>query len=294
MAEIFRTGYVGGAVPEAIDWMVEQSEGAKTICVPFAGIGRSIVAMARPDTTIESFDTQHYTKCIFEGVFRAKEAETNVDGIHYRKGWAFENRPYKNLDDRCAGFMDWVAQEGTLYDKACLGSAITRSTLMARMMHWKSNVEQFYNRFQKQFEYNKDWLNQPGKFVHHEDNFFNWSVATDLITETGVGFSYDFIEIDPPKVVNYSDTYSLRFEGFNQILTQGVAAKLPKWNRRNAMGYMRKALETPAPKVVFMYVSGVFPPYEDVKKMLATTGTIEEEREFFHQGRTDYGLVIAR
>jgi len=285
MAELYRTGFTGGAVQESVDWMVSRSEGAKTILVPFAGIARSIVAMARPDTTIESFDTMSYAGYIINGVFRAKEIESNVDGLHYRKGYAFEHRPFKNMDDRSAGFIDWVAQEGTDFDKACLGSAICRSTLMARMMHWKSNVEGLYTRFQRQAEYNQSWLNQPGKFVHHTGNFFDSTVAPD--------FQYDLLEIDPPKVINYSDTYSLRFQTFNDCMNQEHAS-LPKWTRRNSAGFFRQAMSVPAPKVIFMYVSGVYPPYDVVKKILVEFGEITEEQEFYHNGRSDYGLIIEK
>jgi hypothetical protein len=286
MTELYRTGFTGGAVQESIDWMVAQSAGAKRICVPFTGIGRSIVAMARPDTIIESWDTMAYARYIIDGVFRAKEVKTNVDGLHYRKGYAFEHRPFKNMDDRSAGFIDWVAQEGTDYDKACLGSAICRSTLMARMMHWKSNVEGLYTRFQRQFEYNQDWLNQPGEYIHHEGNFFNWLPAAP-------GYTCDLVEIDPPKVINYSDTYSLRFQQFNDCLIQEHVT-LPKWTRRNSIGFFRQAMQVPAPKVIFMYVSGVYPPYDVVKRVLEEFGEITEEQEFYHQGRTDYGLVITK
>jgi hypothetical protein len=280
--------------------MAGHAEGAKNICVPFAGIGRAMVAMARPDTVIESWDTMHYSRCIVDGVFTAEEIETNVDGIHYRKGWAFEHRPYKNIDDRCAGFIDWVAQEGTLYDKACLGSAMTRCTLMGRLTHWHANIEQLYKRFQKQFEYNRDWLAQPGTYVHHEGNFFDsnsWGKVGPDPMQPGytVGETplYDLLEIDPPKVVNYSDVYSLHFNNFNKALTQG-GATLPKWTRRNSLGYFRKCLAVLAPKVIFMYVSGVMPRVEDVEKVLRESGEITEKQEFVHSGRTDYGFVLER
>jgi hypothetical protein len=284
MEEIFRTGYVGGAVPEAIEWQVSHTEGAKSICVPFAGIGRQVVAVARPDTVVESWDTMHYTYCILKGVFSAKEVETNVDGIHYRKGWMFKNRSYKHIDDRCAGFIDWVAEEGTLYDKAALGSAMTRSTLMGRMMHWHTNIEGLYSRFQRQFEYNRDWLDQPGRFAHHEGDFF----------ERDTDEEYDLLMVDPPKVVNYSDVYSLHFAGFNMGLTGGTAPKLPKWSRRNALRFYRRCLDVKAPNVIFMYTSKVIPDITAVERMLSEHGTIKDRAEFYHNGKTDYGFYLER
>jgi hypothetical protein len=160
------------------------------------------------------------------------------------------------------------------------------------MMHWHSNVEQLYTRFQRQFEYNKDWLDRPGKLVHHEADFYSTTSDLDGCTDLRTG-GYDLLEIDPPKVVNYSDIYSLHFSGFNNALMQEKVT-LPKWSRRNSLGQFRKALAVPAPKVIFMYVSKVLPTVDDVKKVLREAGEVTEEQEFFHNGRYDYGFVIER
>lgn len=286
MADVYRAGFVGGAVPEALDWMEERTQDARSILVPFAGIGRSTIAMAKLNTTIKSFDTMHYPACIYRGVFSATKVETNVDKIRYTKGWCYENRGYKNIDDRCAGFIDWVAINGTDFDKACLGSAMVRSTLMGRMMNWHSNIEQLYAKFEKQREYNAEWTNQPGTLEHVEGNVFD-SLPDDN--------EYDIIAIDPPKVLNYSDVYSLHFQVHHNILTQGQGAKLPKWNRRSMVPNMRKLFqETKAPTVIFMYVSKVVPAYDDVKKLLSQFAEIEEEQKFFHNGRYDFGLLLRR
>jgi hypothetical protein len=95
--------------------------------------------------------------------------------------------------------------------------------------------------------------------------------------------------------VNYSDVYSLHFASFNQALTAGQGPRLPKWSRRNSTPSIRKVMETTkSPRVIFMYVSKVIPTYADVKKVLEGYGEIEDELEFNHNGRTDYGLVIRR
>lgn len=292
--EIYRAGFVGGSVEESTDWIGEQGQKAQRICVPFAGIGRAMLVLGGPDTTIESWDTMHYARCIIDGVFNASQVETNVDKLRYRKGWAFSHQPFKNIDERCAGFIDWVAEEGTLFDKAAIGSAMVRCTLMGRMMQWHANIEQLYSRFQRQVEYNKDWIGQPTKFIHHEGNFFDRELIAQNQDEARDD-SYDLVHIDPPKVVNYSDVYSLHFSNFNQALTGGRGPRLPKWSRRNSIPLMRKVMETTSsPRVIFMYVSKVIPTYGDVKKALLQYGEIEDELEFSHNGRTDYGLVIRR
>jgi len=58
---------------------------------------------------------------------------------------------------------------------------------------------------------------------------------------------------------------------------------------------MRKLFAgTKAPKIIFMYVSKVYPDYEDMKKLVQQFAEIEEEQEFFHSGRYDYGLLLRR
>lgn len=286
MADIYKAGFVGGAVQEALDWQEEVAEGASRILVPFAGIGRSTIAMAKSATTIYSYDTMYYTACIYNGVFRATEVKTNVDRIRYSKGWCYENRGFKSIDDRCAGFIDWVAINGTDFDKACLGSAIVRCTLMGRMMQWHSNIEQLYAKFDKQREYNTDWTNQSGTLVHTQGNFFD-SLPQDT--------EYDLISIDPPKVVNYSDVYSLNFQTHHNILTQGQGGRLPKWNRRSMVPNMKRLFnETKSHRIIFMYVSKVIPAYDDMKRLLSQFAEITEEQTFFHNGRYDYGLLLER
>jgi hypothetical protein len=286
MADVYRAGFTGGSTEESTEWMADQAKDATKICVPFAGIGRAMVNMAKAGAEVWSWDTQHYTRCVVDGVFNATEVETNVDQIRYKKGYAYEHPPYKHIDERCCGFIDWVATNGTLYDKSCLASAMIRSTLMARMMHWHTNIEGLYTKFQRQFEYNREWLNRPGVFHHTEGNFFD--SLEDLDQE------FDLVHIDPPKVINYSDVYSLHFKTLNAALTQGEGPTLPKWSRRNAMGYYRRCMQIKAKKTVFMYTSGVFPDVEAVEKMLREHGEIQNTYTFNHQGRTDYGYLIVR
>jgi hypothetical protein len=285
----YRTGFIGATTEAATAWVGSQVEDAKRIIVPFAGSGRDIQSMAGPERTIVSWDTQHYSAAIVNGVFAAKSVETNVDKIRYRKGWTYENRPIKNIDERCAGFIDWVADEGTLFDHACMASAIVRSTLMGRMTQWYANVETLYKRFLKAREYNSTFIGQPGEFVHYEgsvyDDFESDAIKTD---------KYDLMQVDPPKIVVGGDVYSANFDFLNKAL-HGTVEELPKWNWRDSLELFRKLIiGVHAERVVFLYVSGVRPAHEDVRAMLEQYGTIEEEKAFDHRGRTDYGIVLRR
>jgi hypothetical protein len=242
--------------------------------------------MARPDTRIETWDTQVYSRAIIEGIFAAKTAESNVDRLRYRKGYMYETRSIRNIDERSAGFIDWVGKYGTPFDKACLGSAVIRCSLMGRLHQWHSNIEGLWKRFVRSREKMAQWINQPGEFVHHEGSFF----APDLFPGDR---SYDLMQVDPPKIVVGADVYSTNFQHFNRALG-GSETELPKWNWRDSMGAFRRVLEVDAQRILFMYVSGVRPPYEEVIALLEETGKVEQVQEFPHRSRTDYGIVVKR
>lgn len=287
-ARIFRSGFSGASLPAATEWTVDHVGDATSILVPFAGSGRDIAAMAGEGRTIWSFDTQFYSRAIVEGIFAAKKPESNVDKIRYTKGWMFEHR-MKNMDERSAGFIDWVGKNGTMYDKAAMASAIVRSTLMGRMNQWYANVEKLYSRFMKNLESNAEWCNLPGKFVHVEGSFY------DRLETTGIGGTpagFDLIQVDPPKVVVGSDIYSAYYNDMNRAL--GGHTDLPKWNWRDVMPRFRQLMDVPTDRVLFFYVSGVRPDWTEVERMLKTYGTVEDEAHFTHQGRTDYAIDLRR
>jgi hypothetical protein len=278
----YRAGFIGASTAQATAWVASQVGDAKKICVPYAGSGRDISSMSGEGRTIESWDTQYYSRAIVEGVFAAERLETSVDKIRYRKGYMFETRAIKNIDERSAGFIDWVAKNGTALDKASLGSAIIRSTLMGRMTQWYANVEKLYARFLRAREYNADWVNRPGTFIHHEASFHE---------EPAKG-SYDLMQVDPPKVVIGSDVYSHNFSSLNNAL--GGSVELPKWKAPDVLPRFRDLLKVDTEQILFLYTSGVKPSVEQVRNLLEQFGTIETEEVFSHRGRSDYGFIVRR
>ena len=279
----YRAGFIGASTAQATEWVRQSVGDAKKICVPYAGSGRDISSMIGEGRTIESWDTQHYSRCIVEGVFGATELNTNVDKIRYRKGYMYETRAIKNIDERCAGFIDWVAAHGTLFDKACLGSAIIRSTLMGRMTQWYANIEKLYMRFEKAREYNQTWLAREGTFIHHEESFH------DNIPSG----PFDMMQVDPPKIVVGSDVYSVNFNSLNLALG-GVLPELPRWKSPDVLPRFQDLLKVDVERIVFLYTSGVKPDVAQVKTLLSNFGDIVEESNFVHRGRTDYGIVVVR
>lgn len=278
----YKAGFIGATLPNATAWVGTQALEAKKICVPYAGSCRDISSMIGPGKTIESWDTQYYSKAIVDGVFGAKSFESAVDKVRYRKGYMYETRAIKNIDERCAGFIDWVAKNGTDLDKASLASAVIRSTLIGRMTQWYANIEKFWMRFLKARDYNAQWVNQPGTFIHHEASFHD-------TPPTG---SYDLMQVDPPKVVVGSDVYSVNFSSLNKAL--GGSVELPRWKAADALPRFQDLLKVDVDKIVFLYTSKVKPTNEQVRSLLETFGTIVEEQDFPHRGRTDYGIVVKR
>lgn len=283
----YRSGFIGASTAEATAWVAEHVGEAKRIIVPFTGTGKDVMSMAGPDRVIESWDTQYYSRAVVEGVFSEAVPQTNVDKIHYRKGWLYETRALKNIDERCAGFIDWVAEEGTQFDHAALCSAVIRCTLMGRMTQWYANMEQLWKRFQNAREYNLTWMGRPGTFVHHES-----SVIDDIVAGKVTG-SYDLMQVDPPKVVVGKDVYSVNFDVLNKAL-KGAVDPLPSWSSRDSLGRFRELLKVDVERILFMYTSGVKPTNDEVKSMLLGFGELEDEKAFVHRGRIDYCMIVRR
>lgn len=284
---IFKIGFMGSAKEENVLWAAKHTADSKTICVPFAGSCRTIAAMAGEGKTIESWDTQIISRAIIDGVFGAKKAESNVDVPRYRKGYMFETRGFKKIDDRSAGFVDWVGEHGTLLDKVAMFSAASRSTYMGRMQEWSdsSNINTLWDKFEKTRAYLEGWVNLPGKFIHHEASFF------EPLPEG----PYDAMLVDPPKVVMSSDIYSKMFGTLNIAL--GGSHEIPKWHWKDAPGLMRLTFGIPAKKYLLFYVSDVRPTLAEMKRVMArNAGPLQDEEEniVLHRSRYDYGVLAIR
>lgn len=279
----FKIGFVGATTTEAVSWVAERARGAERICVPFAGSGREIEAVAAPGVTIESWDTQLLSRAVVEGVFSTDKLKTAMgDKPRYKKGHMYQTRGFANIDERCAGFIDYVGSHGTLADKAAIASAAARSTMMGRMDQWDSDINKLWTKFLKAREYLAQFTNLPGTFTHHEANVY------DLVPEG----PYDAVLIDPPKVVIGSDIYSANFSDLNTAL--GGKCELPKWSWRDTTGRMRRIFEIDTRLLIFMYVSDVRPTMDDMRKVISEYGTIVEEERFLHRSRYDYGLVVRK
>lgn len=284
--KIFKTGFMGASLDDITVWCYERSEGAQRICVPYAGSGKDIASMAQrnPGAEILSWDPQFLSHAVIDGIFAAKAPETNIDGIHARKGTMFEERYLKGMDDEVAGFFDWVAKHGTLYDKAALTSATVRSTMVGRMTHWDpdSDVYRFAHKVQLTLKRQEEWVNMDAKFKHTLGSFHD-----DLPKG-----KFDLVQVDSPKVVGSRDVYSVG--GFAAVNRALGGPELPIWKKEHVIERFREVLELDAERFLFLYVSEVKPTISEVKRLLEEYGTIEEEKEFDHGKRFDVAWLMRK
>jgi hypothetical protein len=278
----FKVGFTGSIVNGVADWAGYYSQDSRSICVPFAGSGKVIAAMAGPGKVIESWDTQITTRGIIEGVFGAKKLRSAMHEPKYLKGHMYKTRAIDGIDVASAGLIDYIGKHGTLADKAAIAAATARCTMMGRMTTWTADVDQLWKRYQKIRHYLLQYTDLPGRFVHHEANVY----------ETVPAGSYDTIQIDPPKVVSTTDIYSAHFQELNTAL--GGACPIPEWRRNNVMARLEEVVSIPAQKILFMYTSDVFPTIDDIRWLLLRHGRIVREDRFMHRSRYDYCILVSK
>jgi hypothetical protein len=284
----FRIGWMGAMTDEVAVWCADRSEGARSILVPFSGSGRAITAMSQtnPGAIIRSFDMQVYCDAFMRGILAASDMETNVDRIRLSKGKMYEERYLKGMPDECAGFFDWVANHGTLYDKAILGSVTIRTTMVGRMTHWSEGrtVYSYYKSFELARERFREWIGLNINIVHTLGSFYDYTPVR--------GEHYDLIQIDPPKVTSSTDVYSQG--GFAAMDRAFGGSGIMVWRKEDVIERMQRLMEIDADRYLFFYTTGVRPTPDEMKRILKPYGTIKEEQEFIHSGRSDIGWLIER
>jgi hypothetical protein len=278
----FKIGFTGAALTESIEWIYDRTRDRRHVCIPFAGSCKITAALAEPGRVIESWDTQIISRAIVEGVFQADKIERTIDKPRYKKGYMYDKRALNKIDDRCAGLIDYVGAHGTLAEKVAIFSATVRSTSMGRMTDWNSDINRFWVKFEKNLEYLERFTSLPGTFIHHEE---------DVFIEVPQG-PYDFMHVDPPKVVSTSDIYSQNYLHLNRAL--GGKCEVPKWTWRDTPGYLRKIFQLDARRTSFIYVSDIKPTLADMRKILEEYSVVVDDVRLLHRSRYDYILLAER
>lgn len=287
MVETFKAGFIGSATDEAALWVAKHCEGVGSICVPFTGSSKILASMAqaaKEGVEIDSWDVAMPSHAIVNGIFAKSEPEITFTEPKFLKGRMYETRYIRNIDAKCAGLFDYIAEHGSLYEKSAIMSATLRSTLMGRGTDWTTDFPNYWKKYSRLLERNAEWVNlNKGKFKHTLGNFYE-SVPTK---------HYDVVQVDPPKVVSNRDVYSKGpFERLNYCMHGPV--EIPKWTRHDAMGRMRITFDIKASKLIFLYVTGVRPTPEEVERVLPSYGEVVEVKEFHHRNRSDIGYVVMK
>lgn len=287
MVKYWKMGFTGASVDALTEWATDQlTSEDQSICIPFAGSAKEVHAFAAEGRTIYSWDQQYLSKLAVDGVFNACAPDIHLSEFKLRKGYAFENR-MKDMPDRVAGLIDYIAGEGTLYERCALSTAIVRGTYMGRLSMWGRSVTEAntLKTYQNRLKANADYTSLPGERVH------SWA----SVLEAKHDVEYDLLYIDPPKVVGLTDIYFKGFVLLNEILYQdALPFEFTRWNKRNFEEQIREVLSIPSRRIIFDYLTGADPSLEDMLKILADYGTIVHTEEFSHGKRTDTSTMIVR
>lgn len=279
----FRAGFLGAPTDDAVWWLADRIQNAHTLCIPFTGSGKSLSSMTHSGLVTESWDTQIISRAFVEGVFAKAEADSALDSNpRFTKGHMYEVRSFKGIDERSAGFIDWVGRNGTLFDKAAIATAVAKSTFRGRMTEWNSTFSAFWGKYLQARTHHGHYTNLPGKFVHHEADWY----------KTKPDKAYDVLYVDPPKIITSSDAYSKTFEPINRAL--GGEVSFDRWTWRDYIGKIRNVLDVQSSSILFLYTSDVRPDLVAIRRLLSDYGKITEESTFSHRNRFDYTLEVTR
>jgi hypothetical protein len=284
---VFSAGSLAKSYLEVAEWYGKHTDdiGARYLCQPFMGFGRMASAMLRDDVTIDSDDFQHLSWAIAEGVFNAKVPVTNVDKPHYRKGRAYNGKLVQGIDERSAGFIDWIKDEGTPLDIACTGMAVPGQTMRGWMSRWTGSFDKFYAKFEQIREQCAEFIPMPGTFNFREEDFFR-------NTRQYFNVHYDALILDPPRLQTTADAYSRgAWVKLNACLGGTVAIK--PWTDRNYFYLLSRIAEIKSNYLLMTWAVG-YPDLKDIKGFVSGLGEVEEEIVWEAHQKTIYGWRVNR
>ena len=306
---IFTAGSLAKMYVEVAEWLGKQTFDMRkttelesytkkpqpfSILVPFTGFSRMASAMAGHDVTVETCDYQRLSACIVNGIFKADTIKTNVDKPRFHKGKVFTGELFRGIsnqpDEYSAGFIDWVFENGTDVDKACLAMSIPGQTMRGWMGKWTGDFDGLYAKFESTRRAAADFVGMPGAWFHYEADFFK---LLNTVPKT-VKSHYDVLVVDPPRLSGPTgrDSYSTgAWERLNRVM--GGHAKIIPWNQRNYLPYLRQVLDISSDYTLFTWQEG-FPRTEDIKKVVCSYGELQDEQVWEGYNKVIYGWCIKR
>jgi hypothetical protein len=287
---IFTAGSLAKAYVEIAEWYGTHTADidAKKICVPFSGFGRMASAMCADRTVMTVCDYQRLHSAIVRGIFTVPMWRTNVDKPRFHKGLAVAGKCIKGMDTYSAGFVDWVAANGTPLDVASIAMSLPGQTYRGYLGNWIGGFDKLWEKFLKTREEFRDFLDMPGDWILHEADLFS------LIKE-GKLDHYDVIAIDPPRLGSGpkgKDAYSLGpWQRLNETL--GGTVKIKPWTVGNYFHLLHQTLSIPSNYILFSWTDSN-PPLDDVKKAVLSYGVLEEEIRWDAFQKTFYSWRVKR
>lgn len=282
----WKIGFTGASVDALVDYAesILRPEDKK-IMIPFAGSGKEIPAFARDDRIIVSMDQQYLSDVVVNGVF-VGELECYIEDFKLRKGYAYHNR-MKDMPDDVAGLIDYIAQEGSPFERAALITAIVRGTFRGMLGMWGRDITatRTLTSFLNRRKTNEEFVGLPGQIYHHHMSALDWDED----------YEYDVLYIDPPKVVGTSDIYSKGFVLLNEYLAQEpLRQPFVRWTKSNFIPNIKKVFDIPSKRIIFDYLSDTSPTLEEMLEVLEDYGTVVDQAYFDHGKRRDYLVVVDR
>jgi hypothetical protein len=297
----FRVGFKGNTLDEIVPWAVAQVGDTDRVVVAMAGSGKDIANLAREGRTIRSWDPQEISRCVVQGVFAAPKELPDPLSPAFVKGYATTYRTPKGaqlisgMPTDAARLMDYIAQVGSDYDRACLSWAITRATFQGRLKVWSqtATVDTLYSGYLRAHAKLAPWRGLPGTFVHTKGSVFEdlW-LADDL--RGAVLF------IDTPKVINdkaskvKKDIYSTGFVGLNSILAQADQL-LPTWTVDTFRRDMPLLWQGEWTRMLMFHATGCLPSVDETRELMTTAGVPDATPMVWGHGeRQDVCWVVDR
>jgi hypothetical protein len=289
----FTLGFMGTSTNEVLEAGAEFiPEGTKHLFMPMTGSGKDVAYLSQrfPEMTIHSYDTQYLSWLMVQGVFNGT-GDSVIEGVELREvnytGWATLNDPFKRMTPFSKSLIDYIATDGTDFDRAVLCKSIIQATIAGRLTHWEREDDKFLESIGRNIVFMRQFVDLPGKRKHIHESVF------DCLEIEGAAMTPDTVMwVDPPKVVDVSDVYSKLFWKLNSMLEQQTV-ELPRWKHGDVIPLHKKLWELPVKRIIQFYCSDVRPTDEQMVDALYKYGTPATERvRLRHTSKADYIHVI--
>lgn len=285
---ILQKGFFGSSAIDVSLWCARHTTnlGAKNIALPFMGVGRHASAVCQEHTFIEMWETQELGALVID-LYQSKEVPSlGLTAPKFRKGIVYEERRPANIDDRCAGFIDYILAYGDVADKIAIIMSIPSNTQMGRMEYWVTDLPRLWEVFNERLKNIIQHIDMPGRFLLHKGDMFRPEVFP-------TNKQYDALLLDPPQLRGGVDWYSPKHSPHNFInRLLGGEANLPPWSPKEYKERIRRLVGINCNTILLRYGSGLWPSFEEILEIVQDTGEIVEHYTINQRRNIDHCVRI--